>query len=265
MALKFEKNEYSIPRGRVFFNPLDPATDQYLGEIYLGNCPGFKLQIEVQKAEHYSSETGLRQKDDSTVLEVKRSASITCDNMNAANTALFLSGSTGDQNQSAGEVDDNDPEIITVIPGRTYQLGIGEQAVVGRRQVTDVVVKDQDDLQTYDAGKDYSLDAQRGILQILAGGKIEAGEIHVSYKYAACTWRGIRSGDNGDMTGALRVAADNAKGPNLDYWLPRVSLAPSGDLSVIADGTDYNQMTFKADVLKPASGEAVYVDGLPLT
>ena len=115
MALIYDKNQYTIPRGRVFFNPINEATDAYLGEIYMGNCPSFSISIETEKAEHFSSETGLREKDASVLLEVKRNGSITCDNMNSANVALFLSGSTGEITQAAGPVVD---EAITVIPGR---------------------------------------------------------------------------------------------------------------------------------------------------
>lgn len=261
MALVYEKNQYAIPRGRVFFNPQDTATDAYLGEIYLGNCPGFTVSIETEKAEHYSSETGLRQKDDSTVLEVKRSAKIDCDNMNAANQALFLSGTQGTQTQAAGAATD---EALTVIPGRTYQLGVSSLVPVGRRMVSTVTVKSSDSTTTYAAGTDYVLDADRGILQILKAGTIVAGAIKVSYSYAACTWDGIRSGANGSIRGALRVAADNAKGTNLDYYLPLCDLAPSGDLAAIADGTDYNKMSFDVEVLKPANAEAIYLDGQPV-
>lgn len=58
--------------------------------------------------------------------------------------------------------------------------------------------------------------------------------------------------------------SDNATGDQRDFYMPRVSLVPSGEIPVIAEGTDFAQMTFDADVLKPANGEAIYVDGMPL-
>lgn len=261
MALQYAKNEYTIPRGRVFFNPINEATDEYLGEIYLGNCPSFTISIETEKAEHYSSETGLRQKDASVLLEVKRNGSITCDNMSNANVALFLSGTTGTVTQAAATVSG---EVITVIPGRYYQLGLSAATPVGARQVSNVVVTNEDGSTTYAAGDDYVLDAERGRLQILASGAIAAGDIKADYSQAAVTWSGLRSGATGELLGALRVVSDNATGPNRDYYMPRVSLVPSGELPVIADGTDFAQMQFDADVLKPANGEAIYVDGMPL-
>jgi len=260
MALQFAKNEYAIPRGRVFFNPKNIATDQYTGEIYLGNCPGFAIAIETTKAEHFSSETGLRQKDESILVEVKRTGSITCDNMNAKNVAMYLSGTFGPINQAAGNVTG---EALTVIPGRFYQLGASATAPVGVRKVSDVEVKSEDGVTTYAAGSDYMLEADRGILQILEGGTITAGKIAVDYQHAAATWMGVRTGSEGEIKGSLRVASDNATGENRDFFMPEVSLVPSGNLPVIAEGTDFTQMQFDADVLKPANGEAIYVDGVP--
>ena len=261
MALTYSQNKYTTPRGRVFFNPINTATDEYLGELYMGNCPSLGLSIETEKAEHYSSETGLREKDASVVLEVKRTGSLTCDNMSGTNVALFLSGSTGTITQAGASVTD---EVIDVIPGRYYQLGLGVSTPVGARKVSAVVVTNSAGTTTYVAGTDYLLDADRGRLQILTTGTIVAGDIKVDYTKAATTWEGIRSGAAGELLGALRIVSDNATGDQRDFYMPRVSLVPSGEIPVIAEGTDFAQMTFDADVLKPANGEAIYVDGMPL-
>ena len=146
MALTYSQNKYTIPRGRVFFNPINTATDEYLGELYMGNCPSLGLSIETEKAEHYSSETGLREKDASVVLEVKRTGSLTCDNMSGTNVALFLSGSTGTITQAGASVTD---EVIDVIPGRYYQLGLGASTPVGARKVSAVVVTNSAGTTTY--------------------------------------------------------------------------------------------------------------------
>ena len=261
MAITHAKIEYVISRGRVYANLLNIATDEFQGEIYLGNCPAFNVSIETEKAEHYSSETGLREKDASVVLEVKRSGSITCDNMNATNVALFLSGSTGAITQAAETVTG---EVLAVLPGRYFQLGATAVNPVGARKVSNVVVKSADGSTEYVAGDDYNVDAERGRLQILEGGAIAAGDVQVDYETAACTWTGIRSGASGELRGSLRVVSDNATGENRDFYFPLVSLAPTGELPVIAEGTDFSSMSFDVDILKPAGGEAIYVDGIAL-
>ena len=261
MAITHASNQYTIPRGRVYFEAINAATDEKQGAVYLGNCPAFTVSIETEKAEHYSSETGLREKDASVVLEVKRSASLTCDNMSATNVALFLSGSTGEVQQAGGAVTG---ETLLVLPGRYFQLGATAAQPVGARKVSNVVVKSADGATEYVAGEDYNVDAERGRLQIIAGGAIAEGEISVDYEAEACTWTGIRSGASGELRGSLRVVSDNATGENRDFFFPLVSLAPTGDMPVIAEGTDFASMQFDVDILKPAGGEAIYVDGVAM-
>lgn len=278
----YAKNEYTIPRGRAFFNPIaeDPGTgaESYTGEIYMGNCPSFSVSVETEKAEHYSSETGLRQKDASVLLEVKRNGSITCDNMSADNVALFLSGTVSQESQIVDSTG-TDETLEAVILGRVYQLGQTPSNPRGHQSVTlvsvtkyvdgaggDIPLKDgsgdngQDD-------PDYTVNPATGRIQFLAGGEsaLVGGEkIVINYKRAAVSWKRITSGGSGELLGSLRVISDNATGSQRDYFFPRVSLVPSGELPIIAEGTDFAQMQFDADILKPANGEAIYVDGTPL-
>lgn len=265
MAFAYRKNEYTIPRGRVFFNPLiddGAGGERYAGEIELGNCPSFGISVETEKAEHFSSQTGLREKDASVVLEVKRSGKLTCDNMSGDNVALFLSGGVSIVSQSAVAVAAT--QDIKVLRQRFYQIGLSDARPAGVRKLSDVSISPKAGGTPYVLGTDYAIDLERGRLQILSTGIADDTEITVSYKAAASTWQRIQSGANGELLGALRVISDNATGAKRDYYMPRSSLVPSGDLPVIADGTDFAQMQFDADILKPANGEAIYVDGLPL-
>lgn len=264
MALIHQKNTYTIPRGRVYFNPLNRATDEYLGEIYLGNCPGLTLSIESERVTHYSSERGIREKDFSQTIETNRTGKLTCDNIAAQILALFLSGSYGTVTQSAGTVTG---EKHTVLPGRYYQLGTTATAPTGARKVSAVIVTSDDaiDPTPYEAGKDYVLDAARGTLQILDTGDITAGDtVVVGYTVTATSWEGIRTGQHNDLEGSLRIAADNAAGINFDYFMPRVSLTPSGELPLITSSNDFIEIESDIDVLTPQDGRAaIYVDGQP--
>lgn len=262
MALIHETNEYHIPRGRVYFDPEDPNTGLNIGEEPFGNCPGFTIAIATEKAEHYSSQTGLRQKDKTTTVEVSRTATLTVDNMSAENFARYLSGSIETVNQAGGSVT---AETITVKKGRIYQIGKTTGNPAGVRNITGVVVKDQAGTTTYTANTDYALDLERGRLQILSGGAIaDDAAIKVDYTKPAATWKRIKTGAVAELTGAVRVIADNASGEKRDWYMPKVTLTPSGDLPVIAEGTEYTSMTFEAEILVSANAEAIYVDGLPL-
>jgi hypothetical protein len=263
MALQHESNAYQIPRGRVLFDPIDQNTGLLTGEGPLGNCPAFTVSIESTKSDHYSSETGLRQKDASVTVEVTRTPKITCDNVSPENLARYLSGTLETITQASGMVVD---ENIKVIPGRHYQIGRTDSNPAGARNITAVVVKSDDATPvTYVVGTDYLLDLALGRLQILIGGAIADGDVlEVSYTRPAATWKRIKTGAVTELSGALRVISDNASGEDRDYYMPKVTMSPSGDLPLIAEGTDFVKMEFTVEILKPASAEAIYVDGRPL-
>lgn len=253
-------NEYAIPRGRVYFDRFD-ANGLPTGEIPLGNCPGFTFTAETEKAEHFSSEAGLAEKDAALIVRVNRTGSLTCDNFSLSNLALFVSGDSETQTQASGTVTD---EAHTVLPGRIYQLGVSNDAPAGVRNITSVVVEPAAGGAAYVAGTDYNTDLELGRLQIIAGGAISASTaVHVSYSRPAGTWTRVKSGSTAEVSGSLRVIADNASGTNRDWFMPKVTLTPSGEIPVIQEGTDFTTMEFGVEVLKASNREALYIDGRP--
>ena len=260
MPIKHVTNEYLIARGRVYFDPYD-AQENLTGEIPLGNCPDIKISISSEKWEHFSSEEALREKDGGGVIQVNRSGGISCDNFSPSNAALWLSGTHEKKTQAAGTVAD---ERRGVIPGRQYQLGATAANPLGVRNVTGISVQSSDGATTYVAGDDYNVDPETGRVQILEGGAIVAGEVTFGYTTVAGSYDSVRSGGKAELTGALRVVSNNATGGNRDWYLPKVSLSPNGDLQLIAEGTDPVVMEFEMEVLKSANAEAIYCDGRPV-
>lgn len=256
-------NEYAIPRGRVYFNPFD-ANGLPTGEIPLGNCPGFTFTAETEKAEHFSSEAGLAEKDAALIVRVNRTGTLNCDNFSLDNLALFVAGTKETQAQSAGAVTD---EAHSVLGGRLYQLGESADAPAGVRNITDVVVKSADGLTTYILGTDYNTDLDLGRVQIIAGGALDnptPTAVKINYSTTAKSWQRVKSGATAEVGGQLRVIADNASGTNRDWFMPKVTLTPSGDIPIIQEGTEFTSMAFGVEVLKSANREALYVDGRPV-
>ena len=265
MGLSYETNHYVIPRGRVFFDRFDDAGHP-TGERYLGNCPGFTVEIKSEKAEHYSSESGLRQKDMSIVTQVDRTGTLTVDNLSLDNLALFIAGDLATLAQAAeSEVS----EELDVIQGRYYQLGVTAQSPVGARDIAGLVVTGTDSSATpYVEDEDYAVDAALGRVQILVGGAIAATgtpeTVAFAYAQSATAWDLAATGTVSELRGAIRFVADNASGANRDVYMPSVSLAPTGEMKLVADDTDVNAMEFTIDILTPANGAALYFSGRPV-
>lgn len=260
MPIVHVQNQYVIPRGRVYFDPYD-ANEQLTGEFPMGNCPEVNIEISQEKWEHFSSEQGLQEKDAGGAIRVNRTGTITCDNFSPSNAALWLSGTHTKQSQTATPVT---AEMRNVIPGRLYQLGATTANPLGVRNVTAVTVKNDDGTVTYTAGTDYNVDLETGRVQILETGAITAEEVQFGYTPVAGTFDAVQSGATAELMGALRVVPDNATGPNDDVYLPKVSLSSSGNMPLIASGTEPVTMEFGMEVLKPANGQAIYRAGRPV-
>lgn len=262
MPIVHTENQYLIPRGRAYFDPFN-ASEQLTGEIDLGNCPAIALNISTEKSEHFSSQSGLREKDGAWITQITRAGSLSCDNFTPSNAALWMAGTSEKKTQAAATIAD---EARKVLPGRQYQLGVTALNPLGVRNVTDITVALAAGGGTaLAAGTDYNVDNATGRVQIMEGGAITAeADVLFGYKTVASKFESVKSGAKSELTGALRVVSDNAAGGNRDWYLPKVTLSPSGDLALIAEGTDVVVMEFELEALKPANGEAIYCDGRPV-
>jgi hypothetical protein len=260
MPIVYDESEYSIPRGIVFFDQFD-TNGNTQGEDDLGNVPGFTINIASENADHYSARSGIREKDQSTLVQIDRTAKMIVDNMSVENVGRWLSADLVEQSQTADPVVD---ELISVIPGKFYQLGRTSSNPAGNRNVTSVVVTDNAGTTTYVLGTDYNVDLVSGRLQILESGAIVAGNIKVDYSKPVKTWNQVKTGTSVELAGALRVISDNASGSNRDFYMPSVKMKPSGDFPVITSDTQYVTMEFDVEILTPENGSAIYLDDQPV-
>lgn len=259
--------EYVLGRGRTYF---DRYTDAQLqagltaetrgeGERYIGNTPAFSMNSSSDDLDHYSSEGGIRTKDDSVQLQLDRGGSFETDNIDRSNIALYFLGEalTAVQTVAADQVD-----LITVKLGMFYQLGMSDVNPSGVRLISGVVVKSGSPgfATTVTITNNYEVDEVLGRLRILADSPDidEDMILQVTYDVAAAEREQIVSSTT-SIYGAVRFVADNPKGKNRDYYLPYVKLAPDGDYNL--KGDDWQKMGFTMQVLKKPGLEAMYVDG----
>lgn len=256
---------YTLPRGKIFFERFAEGVDITAdtrgdGERYLGNTPGFSVAMAAENLDHFSSEGGVREKDDSVQLTLNRSGKMECDNINEENLALAFLGESAVVSQSAAT------GIIEVHEaaerGRFYQIGMSETMPAGVRKVANIVVKTGAPgfATTVTASGNYQVDTDLARVYIEDDAPdINAVDIQITYDTVASTREQVKSGTN-PIYGALRLVSDNPKGANRDYYFPYVKMAPDGDLLLKSE--EWQKMAFTLEVLKKADNvEALYVDG----
>lgn len=256
-------NEYVLPKGRVWFSRFKEGTRIPEGFREIGNAPEFNITIESETLDHFSSQSGVQEKDASITLRTNRSGTLTTDNVNNDNLALFFLG-TKSTVTVMGETVANEA-LDGVILGMTYQIGRTSANPTGARNITDdatfEVVDAATGAVTYVKDTDYTLNAELGLLTILEGGSITEGEdLELNYVTTDYTYTQAVSGSDA-VEGSIKFIADNATGANRDVELPYVKISPNGDFSLVAE--EWMQIPFSIEVLKPTDSEAFIVNGRP--
>lgn len=253
-------NNYTLGRGRLYFAQYLLGTQTPKGERYFGNTPDLNLTIESENLDHFSSDRGIREKDDSVPLQTNRTGSFSTDNIDPANLALFFFGTSGIATQASGTV--TDEPVTDVEIGLFYQLGSSQANPAGVRDITTVTVSKA-------AGGalveniDYKIDLALARVEILKGGAIVNGDdLVVDYTKSAKSREFVVSGGT-PIEGQLRFVADNPRGNNYDYLMPWVKVSANGDFAL--KGDEWQVIPFNLEVLRKTGYEAIYIDGRAFT
>ena len=251
---------YTLGRGKVHFSRFKTGTTIPAGFYYIGNTPEFSLNIESQTLDHYSSDEGIREKDDSVPLEVNRSGSLTTDNIDPKNVALFFFGDDSIVTQTvvASAVE----TLSDVHAGHSYKLGVttGNPAGYFGINATGFAVAVGATAAVVDV--DYTVNLDTGIITFIEGSTVivEGADVDVTYAVRASTRDRVISGSE-PVEGAMMYVTQNPKGTDCVYYLPYVKVTPNGDYAL--KGDEWQTIPLSLEVLKPATGEAIYRDGLP--
>jgi hypothetical protein len=267
-----ETQKYTLGRGEVFFNKFKPGTNIGEGERYLGNTPEYSLTNDVETLDHFNSDRGLREKDESVLLEISSSGSMNCDNISGENVALFFLGNLMTKSSTSVTAQ---KEIFTAWKrGHTLQLGTTDTTPTGVRKVSNVKVgkaaSSANINLTGDIGSiagvtvisadgNYEVDTELGRLYIEPTSAEINGDIKLVVQFdVAAQSRQMVVSSNDVVQGSLRFVAHNAKGENKDYFFPKVTLSPDGDYNL--KGDDWQSMGFTFEALKLPGRERVYID-----
>jgi len=256
-------NYYTLGRGKVHFARFKPGTNIPDGFRYIGNTPEFNLTIESQTLDHYSSDEGIREKDDSVPLEVNRTGALTTDNIDPQNVALFFFGESSVITQA---VVASTAETITGITlGRSYKLGsttLNPAGAFGINTVGLTVEKVGTPNVALVEGTDYSIDLNLGVVTILETATLIAagGVLEVNYAVRGSTRERVISGSE-PVEGAMMYITKNPKGPDSIYYLPYTKITPNGDYAL--KGDEWQTIPLSLEILKLPDSEAIYRDGVP--
>jgi hypothetical protein len=253
---------YTLGRGKVHFSRFKTGTTVPAGFFYIGNTPEFSLNIESQTLDHYSSDEGIREKDDSVPLEVNRSGSMTTDNIDPKNVALFFFGDDSTVTQTVVAAA---PEVLEdILAGHSYKLGVTPSNPAGYFGInaTGLALETVVGSTPLVVDVDYTIDLNTGVVTFLEGSAlaVDGVDIEVTYAVRASTRDRVISGSE-PVEGAMMYITKNPKGTDCVYYLPYVKITPNGDYAL--KGDEWQTIPLTLEVLKPALGEAIYRDGLP--
>lgn len=127
----------------------------------------------------------------------------------------------------------------------------------------------------YTADTDYELDTTHGIVHILNTGSIATAmdripasvtntfRLSVDYTRAAKSFEQIASSSVQSVEGVLWFYEDNAKGENNRMQVVSAKIVPTGDYA-FKSGQNYGAIQFQITAQKPATGSAIYYNGVPV-
>lgn len=260
-------NNYTLGRGEVFFARFIDDNKTAGGERYIGNTPELSLTIEQEVLDHFSSDHGIREKDESIALQVNRTGTMSTDNINTDNVALFFFGEASQVSEAGGVVN----EVLQAVEqGLHYQLGVSANRPAGAKGISGaedsnsvqaVVVEGDSNSGPYIEGTDYTIDTELGRLFVVEGGGIANGSnLDVTFTVRESTYSRVISGSQ-PVEGAMRFIAFNPTGDDIDYYFPWVKISPNGDYALKSD--EWQTIPFNIEVLKRSDREAIYADGRP--
>lgn len=253
---------YTLGRGKLHFAQFLPDSQIQSGFRYIGNTPSINMTSESENLDHYSSDEGIRNKDESVLLQLDRSGSFTTDSIQPANMAMLLLGDYSTVVTAAGTGTTTVIAGDTVKQGLTYQLGVSALAPAGARMVSNVEVANTATPATeYVAGTDYVVDTARGLLTILetaTGGIPDGTGITITFDVGASERIQVVGGSK-TIEGALMYVSANPAGQQFDYLWPWVKITPNGDFEL--KGDEWQTLPFSFEVLSKSPLAPVYING----
>ena len=262
-------DDYNLGRGKVFLASLD-ANNHPIEYRDLGNAAEFNVSIETEKLEHQSSREGLKTIDKEVVVSQKVSLSISLDEINFENMALFFSGESGSRSNAAAAAGvTGTGNLVITTQGRWVDLYVGATG----KPTTDpqgsriydigVVTITEAGATVLVEGVDYTVDSIMGRIFAINGGDLIAGTYDLDLAAnvsAAATVETVKALTSSQVEGALKFIGENPASGNAqqEYQFHKVSLSAEGDFALIGDDWTTMQLTGAAEKNEFADPDSPY-------
>lgn len=256
---------YEMSRGEMYFGPYRAGTNVPAFLDWVGNAPAVALNIERQVQDHFASYDTDRHKDFSIETMTNLTGTFTTDTISPANLAkAFGDGTLSTVTQAA--VTGHTESFTIEKQGVFLRLGVTEENGTGYRNLSNVVLtKDNNGSPvTLVNHVDYEVRADTGLIEILEGGAVEAGDVvSATADVAAATFTRMIT-KTASFRGAWQFVTKNKNknGNQRIFYAPCVVIRPTGDISLITEN-EFAQLTFTISFEKQAGKELLYVDDKP--
>lgn len=241
MTMIFERDNYVLGRGTLYFEPFAPGTYVGDGEQYFGNTPSLVFKTQRVTRARQGSENGRLVTLDSLLISEGASGEFSTDNIKAHLLAWWYGAeASGIAAPQAAIV-----STITVKRGRYYQLGVTEENPMGRRNLSNAVVVRQGEVTPIAEAGNFSLSEADGRIYITPTSTIADGTTIV-VSAVGTTSEVIYKPSGKIVTGALRFSGDTAYGVGNDYYFPLVELSAAADIAAKGDVFQEIRFTFNA-------------------
>lgn len=263
--------DYNLGRGIIYLGTLVGDLPKDYRDI--GNSTEFNINVESETLEHQSSRSGLKITDKEVIISQSVNLSLTIDELNFRNLALFFSGSTTTHtNPAKGAIgSDGGSEIIltdSVVLGRWYDLKDKDWDDVTGERVYDLatgnVTFEKDGGGGADTvlveGTDYIYDGKMGRVFIKSTAvNITTGDQLQFFSTADAAAKDpdeVQALTQSNILVALKFISENpaANSHKTEYQFHKVSLKAEGDFSLIGD--DFTTMTLTGSAETNATADS---------
>lgn len=250
-----ENGNYVLGAGRIFFKR--SADDHFR---YIMSTPDLTLTANTEVANLYSFDSAVATKIFEVETQRDYEGSFASHDINLDNLGIFFGGEVESVSQTSAAVTDEAVTSAAVAEG-VYQLGIDATHPDGKRTLTAITIDDGAGT-TFVAGDDYILDAELGLLRILAGGAAVGEAIEANYTYGTVTYRRLSASGVASARGYMLFVPENNQGEQIAYRLPNVIIRANGDL-MLKSRDEAQGIPFNISVNADSLGRTVVVETPP--